>query len=299
MAVPTSGAQPSSSPFTFSRGPASTVTFAFGAPVAPASSISTISVPVNQNPRATTGISDSIAFTLGPKLITSSEIDPWSGTLRFLNSEVRDSARKRHDEYYISDGNVILVAETTLFCLHQSILAKHSPVFRHFFLSHVKKSSEEKPWIALEGVKEVDFSRFLWMLYPPALGVNEAQTADQWISIVEQSHKWQTKSLTTFAANQLDRLTMDPVAKMALWERCGLQGSKRVLKAYVSVCERAEPFSLKEAQQLGLETFVKVVQVRERTRLCQSCDSKGEETALNHEQIVLEVFNLKVLDSES
>ncbi len=38
-----------------------------------------------------------------------------------------------HPTLYIEDGNVILRTGGTLFCVHKSLLSKHSPVFRELF----------------------------------------------------------------------------------------------------------------------------------------------------------------------
>ncbi|TBU30336.1 hypothetical protein BD311DRAFT_612576, partial [Dichomitus squalens] len=38
-----------------------------------------------------------------------------------------------HPTLYFDDGNVILTTGRTLFCVHRSLLSKHSPVFRELF----------------------------------------------------------------------------------------------------------------------------------------------------------------------
>lgn len=39
----------------------------------------------------------------------------------------------RHDDLWLSDGSVVLVAEDTLFKVHKSQLSRHSVVFRDMF----------------------------------------------------------------------------------------------------------------------------------------------------------------------
>jgi hypothetical protein len=41
-----------------------------------------------------------------------------------------------HPTLYHDDGNVILRCGKTLFCVHKSILAKHSPVFKRLFTNN-------------------------------------------------------------------------------------------------------------------------------------------------------------------
>lgn len=47
-----------------------------------------------------------------------------------------------HPDLYFEDGNVILRCERTLFCVHRSLISKHSEIFRDLFGSETKKPQE-------------------------------------------------------------------------------------------------------------------------------------------------------------
>ena len=59
---------------------------------------------------------------------------------RRLGSEEEEEIDKKpfvnHPTLYFDDGNAILRAGWTLFCVHKSLLSKHSPVFGNLFQSN-------------------------------------------------------------------------------------------------------------------------------------------------------------------
>ena len=61
--------------------------------------------------------------------------------------------------------------EDTLYNLHRSLLERHSPIFREMFLvpqpdGSTEGLSEDHP-IMLSGICAINFTRLLWLLYPP------------------------------------------------------------------------------------------------------------------------------------
>ena len=42
-------------------------------------------------------------------------------------------AVERHPEVWLSDGNIVVVAQNTAFRIHKSVVSLHSPVFRDLF----------------------------------------------------------------------------------------------------------------------------------------------------------------------
>ena len=63
--------------------------------------------------------------------------------------------------------------EETLYKLHRSLLERHSPVFQELFTVPQPEGSTEgladdNP-IVLPGIQAVNFTRLLWLLYPPCV----------------------------------------------------------------------------------------------------------------------------------
>ncbi|KAI1792763.1 hypothetical protein LXA43DRAFT_842242, partial [Ganoderma leucocontextum] len=61
-----------------------------------------------------------------PKLEPDSDTDD-------IDGDVDEKPFVNHSTLYFDDGNVILTTGRTLFCVHRSLLSKHSPAFRELF----------------------------------------------------------------------------------------------------------------------------------------------------------------------
>ncbi|KAI0832373.1 hypothetical protein BC628DRAFT_1528243 [Trametes gibbosa] len=181
---------------------------------------------------------------------------------------------ERHHEYFFTDGNVVLQIEDTQYKLHRSLLEKHSPIFRELFTIPQPEGStegctEDNP-IFLSGIQADDFTRFLGLLYPPTLGSCNVTTANEWLSVLDQADRWQVDSLREHAVAQLNSMYIEPVQKIAIWERYGL-ASDQLVPAYIDVISRPHALSLTQAQLLGLPLFVKITQAREHVHTQGAC----------------------------
>ncbi|KAG5220494.1 BTB domain-containing protein [Salix suchowensis] len=128
-------------------------------------------------------------------------------------------------EYYIDDGNVILLVETTLFKVHRSMLMKDESVFCGMFSlptenafetsgaatipaerSSMDGQSDESP-IRLPEITAGQFRALLWSLYAlPADLVATAETQSQehrFVDLATISHKYQFITMEKWALNTL------------------------------------------------------------------------------------------------
>ncbi|EPQ56535.1 hypothetical protein GLOTRDRAFT_128479 [Gloeophyllum trabeum ATCC 11539] len=190
-------------------------------------------------------------------------------------------APTRHEEYYLDDGNVILLAGDVLFKLHRSLLKKHSPVFRGMWMMPTSVDHT----VPLEGASDDnpidihtaarDFERFLWILYPPELGSYRATTVAEWSSIIEQGAKWQVASLKAQAGRKLAQLPMDSVEKVHIWKKYGLtEGREQLLDAYIDLAMRERSFNCAEAIAVGVVNLTRISEARDelhRKTLCRCC----------------------------
>ncbi|KAJ8700660.1 hypothetical protein PTI98_003668 [Pleurotus ostreatus] len=146
---------------------------------------------------------------------------------------------RKHDTYYFADGSVIIQVGEVLFNLHQSILTLHSK--QKFVELGLAFRTYSAP-LVLKGVNLKDFECLLGVLYPQNLGIEEeTRTVEQWVSIMKQAHMWDIEPLKQRAAKHLSTMTMPPPS-----------------------AQQEAPVGLEDARLLGLETFTKLVRIRER-----------------------------------
>lgn len=77
-------------------------------------------------------------------------------------------AFKKHSSLWFDDGNVVLRAQRTLFCVHRSMLSRHSDIFRDIFtVPQPPEGSEKfdnKPVVELHD-SPIELADFLDVLY--------------------------------------------------------------------------------------------------------------------------------------
>ena len=81
-------------------------------------------------------------------------------------------------------------------------------------------------------------------------------------------------SLREYAITQLRQLYIDPIRKIILWNRYDLPVDELV-PAYMELISRPHPLSLGEAQDVGLEMFVKIASGRETAYKSGLCKKRG------------------------
>ncbi|KAJ8517704.1 hypothetical protein ONZ45_g5136 [Pleurotus djamor] len=222
-------------------------------------------------------------FTFGPPRSNSPPSVPFFG----IPSQPKSNRTlsKQHEKYYFADGSTVIKIDGVLFNLHRCILERYSPKFSSLLLGpHVALNP-----LVLQDVNITDFERFLSVLYPAELYVEPVRSSEEWISILKQAHHWQVDSLKREAAQRVASVDLKPAQRIKLYQQCGLEHSADLLTAFMDLCRREETISLSEATLLGLETYNKVVSLREIV-------IKGQvEGQLTDE--VTKAFSLKGLDN--
>ncbi|KAF9497588.1 hypothetical protein BDN71DRAFT_1444781 [Pleurotus eryngii] len=169
---------------------------------------------------------------------------------------------RKHDSYYFADGSVAIQVDEVLFNLHQSILTLHSK--QKFVELGLAFRTYSAPLI-LNGVNLKDFECLLGVLYPQNLGIEEeTRTVEQWVSIMKQAHMWGIEPLKRRAAKHLSTMSMPPAERVNLYQHCAMGTSPDLLPALLALCQQEASVGLEDARLLGLETFTKLVHIRER-----------------------------------
>ncbi|EGN92768.1 hypothetical protein SERLA73DRAFT_190621 [Serpula lacrymans var. lacrymans S7.3] len=198
-----------------------------------------------------------------------------TGKASFLDdasgAELPSTSPVRHPEYYLEDGNVVIQVDELLFHVHRSTFIRHSTVFADIFSLPVSANpelvegfSDEYP-LRFPGICSTDFERLMWILYPTKLGVYKARTAGEWESVLHLATRWEFDDVRALAIRHLETLPMSPVDRIVLSRKFDIR-SNWALSAYTELCERAEPLSMDEGHALGLDTTIRVSQLREKLR---------------------------------
>jgi hypothetical protein len=109
-----------------------------------------------------------------------------------------------------------------------------------------------------------------------------------WLKILDLANNWQFVQVKKLAARQLEREQFDPIRKIELYHRYGLDRTL-LIPSYAALCCRSEIPSVAECNILGMETVVMLFTAREQAR------SRGSQ--VNDEElhaIIQDAFKLAV-----
>ena len=96
-------------------------------------------------------------------------------------------------------------------------------------------------------------------------GTHKAQTLDEWTSILHLATRWEFTDIRALAINSIQSLNITPVDRIVISRDYDISG-RWTLAAYTALCDRPEALTLEEASRLGLETSVRIAQMREQMR---------------------------------
>jgi len=164
-----------------------------------------------------------------------------------------------------------MLVESTLFNVHRSTFTRHSRVFSDVFSlpkpmpgQCVEGSSDECP-IQFPGILSTDFERLLSIMYPADFGEHKPRTVEEWTSVLHLATRWEFDSIRHLAIRRLEGLTISPVDKIVLSRQFNIN-TPWTHTAYTEICQRPETLTVIEARALGLETAMRIYQLREILR---------------------------------
>ena len=77
--------------------------------------------------------------------------------------------------------------------------------------------------------------------------------------------RWEFNGIRALAIRELQKLEVSPVDAIVLSRKYDIAG-RWTLAAYAALCQRVDALTLEEAGRLGLETTVRIAQLRERVQ---------------------------------
>ncbi|KAL5511358.1 hypothetical protein ACEPAH_4574 [Sanghuangporus vaninii] len=178
------------------------------------------------------------------------------------DSSPTTSGKQRDEQFYYT--LTTFEVENILFRVPRRPFELESPVFKEMFELPSDGSSDgntdEKP-LTLSGITVESFRAFLRVLLDPAYGLRSELQQDDWISVLRLSHMWSCDRLFALAVRELSFVEDDPILKITLAKTYNI--GDWLPPAYFSLVTRAEPLTLEEAEKLGMETTMKLTEVRE------------------------------------
>ncbi|KAM6502674.1 hypothetical protein JOM56_002651, partial [Amanita muscaria] len=170
-------------------------------------------------------------------------------------SPVSDPDIRHHERFYFSDGSLYLLVERSLYRVHRSLFEIHASKFP----AHGLDTSGSETCF-LKDVKRVDFDRLLACLYPRALLVEEAESTEEWISILKLASKWGFETLQSRAISKIERILTSPVDMVVLGRQYNIPNI--LLLGYATLCQGTTPLSSEEGRRLGVEDVVNIYRIR-------------------------------------
>jgi hypothetical protein len=114
-------------------------------------------------------------------------------------------------------------------------------------------------------------------------GEYKADSAPEWIAILDLSTRWEFDDIRELAIKQLLEHKIEPVEKIELEHKYKIT-RQWAYDAYIDLCSRRPPLTSEEAERLGIETATLINQARER--LEKSGRNKPKEVA----KVVCHIF---------
>jgi len=125
--------------------------------------------------------------------------------------------------------------------------------------------SDQNP-IKLESIKKVDFQRLLTAIFPELSSCAQGPVVmgcEGWTSVLKLSTLWEFKQMRQEAVNKLSQSPMKPIDKVVLARTYEVE--KWLVEGYAELVRRDGGISSEERQTLGLETTLKLYEMREDT----------------------------------
>jgi hypothetical protein len=175
----------------------------------------------------------------------------------------------RHNQYYITGADLIVLVEDTLFRIHRYFLTRDSAHFRNELPSppspgDLSKGSSDNNPLVLNDVLKVDFERLLWVFYNPKYSLYDAGI-EEWISVLKLAHKWDFIEAKALAIREIENISVPPLRKVVLYQTYEID--RNLLKpALTALTIRDEPLEIEEGREIGLETAMGVAKAREIAR---------------------------------
>jgi hypothetical protein len=188
----------------------------------------------------------------------------------YTTYEQKSESWVKHSEYYFDNGNLFILVKDTLFSVWDTSFCRHSkyfertlPVGKHTWSRNIADGTDEDHPLRLELEKPYDFECLLSVIYPRVFGEYEADSASQWIVILDLSTRWEFDDIRKLAIKQLLGHEIEPVHMVELQYKYNIP-RQWAYDAYIDLCSREDPLNREETERVGIEAATLVNQAREK-----------------------------------
>ncbi|EIW74329.1 hypothetical protein CONPUDRAFT_67386, partial [Coniophora puteana RWD-64-598 SS2] len=161
----------------------------------------------------------------------------------------------------------IHTVENKLFRVPRVVLQESSDVFCDMFSlpsgpNNGGEGESSKDPIVLDGVTVWDFKQLLRALHAEDPNQSEPNTIEAWVAVYKLSQRWEMTALSNYAKEKLWNLAAeDPVERAGLAQDLNIPDWK--IPSFQDIARRKEPLSMRDVERLGVQTVLKLAQVRE------------------------------------
>ncbi|KAL0955735.1 hypothetical protein HGRIS_001951 [Hohenbuehelia grisea] len=175
---------------------------------------------------------------------------------------------QRHETYYLTGGDLHLLAGGTLFRVHRYFFERESKDFRETLSrpsspGRGTQGNSDSTAIVLD-TSAAELERFCWVFYNPRYSLWDASFSD-WTTILKLAHDWGFAEVKSLAIRQLEVMPIPVVERIVTYQTYKVDDDVLV-PHYVNLCGREDLLTFDEAQQLGMPTTLMVCNTRERLR---------------------------------
>jgi hypothetical protein len=93
--------------------------------------------------------------------------------------------------------------------------------------------------------------------------VSPLHTLEEWSSVLRVAHRWDFVNTHAVAVHALESLT-SPIDKIVLGRACAVDNW--LFDAFVSICQRSEPLSIEDGEDMRKSDIIRIARVRECLR---------------------------------
>jgi hypothetical protein len=176
----------------------------------------------------------------------------------------------KHSKYYIPGADLCFLVDNVHFRVHRYFFERESGYFAGKLTTPASPGEEpqgtqDSNAILLENVTVEHFATFLWVFYNPRYSLYDASVAD-WEIILGLAVRWGFAEVKNLAVRELEKKTeISDSKRVKLYQENDVDKNVLILY-YAALCEREAYLTREEAEDLGMDTVVRIAACREEIR---------------------------------